>query len=42
MEIENAIFQDLENIEKERITSMAMEKFLIFVWKTSKNILKWM
>ena len=29
MEIENAIFQDLENFEKERIFKMVMEKFWI-------------
>ena len=42
MEIENAIFQDLENFGKERITKLAMEKFWIFVWKNSENILQWM
>ena len=40
MEIENAIFHDLESFGKERIFRMAMEK--CFVWKNSKNILKWM
>ena len=41
MEIENAIFQDLESFRKERIFKMVVEKCLIFVWKNSKNILKW-
>ena len=40
MEIENAIFQDLVSFGKEKIFRMAMEKFWIFVWKNSKNILK--
>ena len=40
MEIENAIFQDLGSFEKERIFKMDMAKFWI-VWKSSKNILKW-
>ena len=40
MEIENANFQDLESFEKEKSFKMAMEKFWIFVWKNSKNILK--
>ena len=42
MEIENAIFQDLEIFGKERIFKMNMEKFWIFVWRDSKNILKWL
>ena len=42
MEIENAIFQDLESFGKGRIFKMAMEKFWIFVEKNSKSILKWM
>ena len=42
MEIDDTIFQDLESFGKERIFKMAIEKFLIFVWKNSKNILKWM
>ena len=42
MEIENAIFQGPESVGKERIFNMAMEKFWIFVWKNSKNILKQM
>ena len=33
MEIENAIFQDLESFGKEIIFKIAMEKFRIFVWK---------
>ena len=33
MEIENAIFQDLESVGKERILKMAMEMLWIFVWK---------
>ena len=41
MEIENAIFQDLENFGK-RIFEMAVEKFWTFVWKNHKNILSWM
>ena len=40
MEIENAIIQDLGSFEKERIFKMDMAKFWI-VWKSSKNILKW-
>ena len=40
MEIENAICQDLERSGKERISTMAMEKFWIFVWKIFLNILK--
>ena len=41
MEIENAIFLDLEIFRKESVFKIAMEKFWIFVWKNSKNILKW-
>ena len=36
MEIDDAIFQDLESFGKERCLKIAMEKFLIFVWKSSK------
>ena len=36
MEIDNAIFQDLESFVKEKIFKMAMEKFRIFVWGNSK------
>jgi len=42
MEIENAFFQDLESFGKERIFKMVIEKFWIFVWKNSKNTVKWM
>ena len=42
IEIENAIFQDLESFGKERIFKMAVEKFWIFVWKNYRNILEWM
>ena len=42
MEIENAIFQDLGSLGKEKVFKMAMEEFWIFVWRNSKNILKWM
>ena len=38
MEIENAIFQDLENFGK-RIFEMTMENFWTFVRKNHKNIL---
>ena len=41
MKFENAISQDLGSFGKERFLKMAMEKFWIFVWKNSKNILKW-
>ena len=40
MEIENAIFQDLECFGKERIFKMALEIYSIFIWKSSKNILE--
>ena len=30
-----------KGLEKKMISQMAMEKFWIFVGKTSKNILKW-
>ena len=40
MEIENVIVHYMECFGKERIFKMAMEKFLIFVWKNSKNIPK--
>ena len=33
MEIEYAIFQDLESFGKESILKMAIEKFWILVWK---------
>ena len=36
MEIDDAIFQDLESFGKEKCLKMAMEKVLIFVWKNSK------
>ena len=36
LEIENAIFQDLENFVKEMIFKMAMEELWICVWKNSK------
>ena len=36
MEIDSAIFQDLESYGKGRIFNMAMEKLWIFVWETSK------
>ena len=42
MEIENAIFQDLESFRKEGIFKIAMEKLWSFVPKDSKNIIKWM
>ena len=42
MEIDNAIFQDLESFGKEKISKVALEKFWIFVWKNFKNVLKWM
>ena len=42
LEIDNAIFQDLESFGKESIFKMAVEKFWIFIWKNSRNILKWM
>ena len=41
LEIDYAIFQDLESFGKERIFRMAMEKFWIVVLKNSKNFLKW-
>ena len=42
MEIENAIYWDLESFRKERFFKMAVGEFWIFAWKWSKNILKWM
>ena len=42
MEIENAIFQDLENFGKERSFQNGCGKVLDFVWRSSKNILQWM
>ena len=33
IEIESAVFQDLESFGKERIFKMVMENFWIFVWK---------
>ena len=42
MEIEDAIFQDLESVGKERILKTAVERFWSFVWKCSKNILECM
>ena len=35
LEIDNAIFQDMEILERERFFKMAMEEFWIFVWKKS-------
>ena len=40
VEIENYIFQGLDSFGNERIFKMAIEKFWIFVYKNSKNILK--
>ena len=40
MEIENAIFPDLDSFGKERIFEMAMEKFWMLVRKNSEIILK--
>ena len=42
IEIENAIFQDLDSFGKERISKMALKKFWIFVWENSENFLKGM
>jgi len=39
LEIDSAIFQDLESFGKEKFFEMAMETFWIFVWKYS-NISK--
>jgi len=36
MEIDNAIFQDLESFGKERIFKMATAKFWIFAWDDTK------
>ena len=36
MEIDNAIFQDVESFGKGRFIKPAMEKLWIFVWKSSK------
>ena len=36
MEINNAIFQDLQRSGKEKFLKLAMEKFWIFVWENSK------
>ena len=36
MEIDNAIFQNLESFGKEKLFKMAMEKFWIFAWANSK------
>ena len=36
MEIDNALFQDLENLRKEKFFKMAMKMFWIFVWKNSR------
>ena len=33
-------FRTWKVLEKERISKMALEKYWIFVWKSSKNILK--
>ena len=41
MEIEKAIFQDLESFGKESNFQMTMEKLWIFIWKTSEIILEW-
>ena len=41
MEIENAIFQDMESFGKKRIFKMTIDKFWIFVSKNSKNFLTW-
>ena len=35
MEIDNAIFQDVESFGKERFSKMAMEKCWIFLWEDS-------
>ena len=46
MEIDNAIFQDLESSGKVKIFKMAVESLWIlekiFVWKNCKNVLKLM
>ena len=36
MEIDTAIFQDLENFEKDKFLKLAMEAFWIFAWENSK------
>ena len=36
MEINNAIFQDLESFGKEKFFKMVLEKFWIFIWENSK------
>ena len=40
MGIKIAIFEDLQSFGRDRI--FKMEKFWMFVWKNSENILKWM
>ena len=35
-EIDITIFQDLESLGKKKFFKMVMEKFWIFVWKSSK------
>ena len=42
MEIENAIFQDLQGVEKERIFKNGYGKVLDFCSHNSSHILKWM
>ena len=37
MEIDNAIFQDVESFGKERFFKMAVEKFWIFLWEDSSR-----
>ena len=41
MEIDNAIFQDLETFGKRDVFQSGYEKFWKFVWENSKNMLKW-
>ena len=36
MEIDNAIFQDLESFGRGKFFQMAMEKSWVFVWESSK------
>ena len=38
MEIDNAIFQDLDIFGKGAFSKMAVEMFRIFVWENYKNI----
>ena len=42
MELDTAIFQDLDSFGKERISKMAIENFFDFCLEKFQDILKWM